>query len=173
MSNALERREGVDSQAQAGRYLSFGLGGDFYGLEILKVQEIIGLLQVTRMPRSPEYIRGVINLRGRIIPVLDLRARFGLESHESTERSCIIVVRIDKERTTVTTGLLVDEVSEVLNVQADQIEPPPVFGDAANTDFILGMGKVNQKVVMLLDVDRILSFEDAVFDEFATPDEQP
>ncbi|HEY3325189.1 MAG TPA: chemotaxis protein CheW [Planctomycetota bacterium] len=143
--------------ARAGKYLTFRLAAEEYGLEILKVQEIIGMMKVTRVPQMPPFIRGVINLRGKVIPVIDLRLKFGLQSQTDTERTCIIVVQIAQGDRRVVTGILVDEVSEVLNIAAEQIEPPPSFGAVIATDFILGMGKVAQKVVMLLDIDRVLS----------------
>jgi purine-binding chemotaxis protein CheW len=143
--------------ARAGKYLTFKLAAEEYGLEILKVQELIGMMRVTRVPQVPPFIRGVINLRGKVIPVIDLRLKFGLQSQTDTERTCIIVVQIAQGERRVVTGILVDDVSEVLNITADQIEPPPSFGAMIATDFILGMGKVGQKVVMLLDIDRVLS----------------
>ena len=143
--------------AQAGKYLTFQLGGEVYGLEILKVQEIIGMMNVTRVPRTPDFVRGVINLRGKIIPVVDLRMKFDLERPPDTEKTCIVVVQVVRGEQEITMGVIVDEVSEVLDVAADQIEPPPSFGPAVRTDFILAMGKIGRKVVMLLDVDRVLS----------------
>lgn len=147
----------VSTQELAGKYLTFELGGEVYGLEILKVQEIIGMMAVTQVPRTPKFVRGVINLRGKVIPVVDLRIKFGLDSQEDTEKTCIIVVQVSQDGVEVTMGILVDEVSEVLDVASEQIEPPPSFGVGVDTDFILGMGKVAQKVVMLLDVDKVLS----------------
>jgi purine-binding chemotaxis protein CheW len=144
----------------AGKYLTFNLAAEEYGLEILKVQEIIGIMSVTRVPRTPEFVRGVINLRGKIIPVVDLRLKFDLEAKEDTEKTCIIVVQVARADQQVTMGIIVDEVSEVLDITAGQIEPPPEFGNAVEADFILGMGKVEQKVVMLLDVDKVLSGEE-------------
>lgn len=151
---------GAQTTAKAGKYLTFQLGKEIYGIEILKVQEIIGMMPVTHVPKTPEFVRGVINLRGKVIPVIELRRKFGLEGREDTERTCIVVVQVAWAAGTVTMGLLVDEVSEVLNVTGDQIEPPPSFGAAVDTDFILGMGKVGQKVVMLLDVDRVLAADE-------------
>lgn len=143
--------------AKPGKYLTFSLGGEVYGLEILKVQEIIGMMSVTRVPRTPEFMRGVINLRGKVIPVIDLRLKFGLDQVEDTERTCIIVVQVSKGDTTVIMGIIVDEVSEVLDIIEKQIEPSPEFGAQIDTNFIMGMGKVDKKVVMLLDVDKVLS----------------
>ncbi|NIA14837.1 MAG: chemotaxis protein CheW [Nitrospiraceae bacterium] len=145
------------AQKLAGKYLTFKLGDEVYGLEILKVQEIIGMMNVTAVPKTPEFVRGVINLRGKVIPVIDLRLKFQMETKEDTERTCIIVVQVACEEQTVTMGIIVDEVSEVLDVDASQIEPPPAMGAGTDSDFILGMGKVANKVVMLLDADRVLS----------------
>jgi len=141
----------------AGKYLTFRLADEEYGLEILKVQEIIGIMNVTRVPGTPEFVRGVINLRGQVIPVVDLRTKFALEMVEDTEKTCIIVVQLDNGNTGMTMGIIVDEVSEVMDIAADQIEPAPSFGDNIHTDFILGMGKVNQQVLTMLDIDRVLS----------------
>ena len=146
---------------KAGKYLTFELKGEIYGLEILKVQEIIGMMSVTRVPKTPEFIRGVINLRGRVIPVIDLRLKFGLEQVPDTERTCIIVVQFSQGASACTMGVIVDEVSEVINIESGQIEETPAFGAGVDTDFILGIGKVGQKVVMLLDVDRVLSSGEA------------
>ena len=149
-----------DMSATAGKYLTFKLGTEAYGIGILKVQEIIGMMAVTHVPRIPEFIRGVINLRGKVIPVVDLRLKFGLEGHEDTERTCIIVVQVARDEDRVTMGVIVDEVSEVLYIESSQIEPPPAFDSTVHTDFLLGMGKVGDKVVMLLDVDKVLSREE-------------
>jgi purine-binding chemotaxis protein CheW len=146
--------------AKAGKYLTFNLGKEVYGIEILKVQEIIGMMSVTRVPKTPGFVRGVVNLRGKVIPVIDLRLKFSLDGREDTDRTCIIVVQVSLNGTPVIMGLIVDEVSEVLNVLAEQIEASPSFGAKVDTDFILGMGKVGQKVVMLLDVDKVLSADE-------------
>ncbi len=144
-------------ESVAGQYLTFKLGDEVYGLQILKVQTIINIMPVTRVPRTPEYVRGVINLRGKVIPVLELRIKFGMGAAEDTARTCVIVVQVENENQAFTMGIVVDEVSEVLEVAAEQIEPPPSFGAAVATEFILGMGKIGEKVVMLLDVARVLS----------------
>jgi len=144
----------------AGKHLTFKLGAEEFGLEILKVQEIIKMMDITRVPRTPDFVRGVINLRGKVIPVVDLRLRFGMEQKATTDKTCVIVVQIRRENLTVTMGTIVDEVSEVLDVTSEQIEPAPEFGGAVNTDFILGMGKVGKRVVMLLDVDKVLSSQE-------------
>lgn len=150
----------MDSQtltiAKPGKYLSFILAGEEYGLEILKVQEINGVTEVTRVPRTPDYVRGVINLRGRVIPVVDLRGKFRLERVEDTDKTCCIVVQLDRGGDTVTMGVIVDDVSEVLNIGEDQIAPPPSFGADVDADFIIGMGKLEERVVILLDIDAVL-----------------
>lgn len=147
----------VEIAAKAGKYLTFNLAAEEYGLAILKVQEIIGMMKVTRVPKLPPFVRGVINLRGKVIPVVDLRLKFGMDSRTDTDRTCIIVVQITRGSNRVTTGILVDDVSEVLNIGGEQIEPAPSFGTAISTDFILGMGKVGHKVVMLLDIDEVMA----------------
>ncbi len=144
----------------AGKYLTFKLGAEIYGLGILKVQEIIGMIPVTHVPRTPSYMRGVINLRGKVIPVVDLRLKFCMQPQQDTERTCIIVVQVRRSDQKIVMGLIVDEVSEVSDIAAGQIEPPPSFGSSVDTAFILGMGKVNEKVVMLLDTDKVLSNEE-------------
>ena len=148
---------GFIKEARSGKYLTFQLGGEVYGLQILKVQEIMGMMNVTRVPKMPAFIRGVFNLRGKVIPVVELRLKFELAATADTERTCIIVVQVSRGGLEVTMGIIVDEVSEVLDVKAEQIEPPPSFGAAVDTEFILGMGKIGQKVLTLLDIDQILS----------------
>ncbi len=135
------------------KYLTFVLGEEEYGLEILKVREIIGIMEITSVPQTPEFIKGVINLRGKVIPVVDLRRKFGMETAEYTEETCIIVVDIAAS----SMGILVDTVSEVLDIPQESIEPPPSFGSSINTEFILGMGKIKGKVKILLDINKVLS----------------
>jgi purine-binding chemotaxis protein CheW len=142
-----------------GKYLTFALAHEEYGLEILKVREIIGYIDVTAVPQTPHYVKGVINLRGQVIPVVDLRAKFGMETTDVTEQTCIIVVEIAEGNRTCSTGIIVDHVQEVLDIGADAIEEAPQFGASVNTDFILGMGKVEDSVKILLDIDRVLGGE--------------
>ena len=144
--------------ARGGKYLTFALGHEEYGLAILKVREIIGCMDITSVPRTPAYVRGVINLRGQVIAVIDLRAKFAMEAAARTEATCIIVVEIQHDNSKCSTGVIVDRVSEVLNIPTEQIEEPPSFG--TTSDFILGMGKVGKAVKILLDIDRILSTTD-------------
>ena len=157
MAESSERESSTSSRVSEGKYLTFQLGKEVFGIEILKVQEIIGMMPVTRVPKTPSFVRGVLNLRGKVIPVIELRSKFNLDSMPDTERTCIVVVQVSWNCGIVIMGLLVDEVSEVLNVTRDQIEDPPAFGAEVDTEFILGMGKVGSKVVMLLDVDKVLS----------------
>ncbi|GMV90328.1 MAG: hypothetical protein AMXMBFR82_01060 [Candidatus Hydrogenedentota bacterium] len=144
----------------AGQYLTFALGNEVYGLEILKVQEIIGMTTVTKVPRTPEFLRGVINLRGKVIPVVDLRAKFGMETQEDTNLTCIIVVQIVRDGQQVIMGVIVDEVAEVVDIRSEQIEPPPSLGGTSQTKFISAMGKVGNKVIILLDSDKVLSWSE-------------
>jgi len=153
---------GTIGEKLAGKYLTFKLGDEDYGLEILKVQEILQMQQVTRVPRTPTFVRGVINLRGKVIPVIELRKKFGMESEEDTDKTCIIVVQIGESIQSVTIGIIIDEVSEVLDIKADSIQETPSFGGDVNTDFILGIGKVGDKVKMLLDIDKVLTASDIV-----------
>ncbi len=142
---------------KGGKFLTFLMANEKYGLEILKVREIMGMMDVTTVPTTPAFVRGVINLRGKVIPVVDLRLKFGLEAKEDTQRTCIIVVHLTHTAQEMTMGIIVDEVSDVLDIDQNQIEPPPSFGANIRTDFILGMGKVDKKVMTMLDIDRVLS----------------
>jgi purine-binding chemotaxis protein CheW len=140
------------TRSLAGKYLTFVLAEEEYGLEILKVREIIGMMNVTAVPRTPDYIKGVINLRGKVIPVVNLRTKFGLGETEQTEETCIIVVYVGE----VEMGIVVDRVSEVLDIVEAEIEDAPSFGTQVDTDFILGMGKANDRVTILLDISKVL-----------------
>jgi purine-binding chemotaxis protein CheW len=144
----------------AGKYLTFKLNVEEFGLEILKVQEIIKMMDITRVPRTPPFVRGVINLRGKVIPVVDLRLKFDMETKENTDKTCVIVVTVHRSGGSVVMGIIVDEVSEVLDVSGSSIEPAPEFGGAVDTSFILGMGKVGERVVTLLDIDQVLTSGD-------------
>lgn len=140
-----------------GKYLTFTMEKEEYGIGILKVKEIIGMMPVTSVPRTPDFVKGVINLRGKVIPVVDLRLKFSMESIPYTDRTCIIVVEIDSDAATVLIGIVVDAVSEVLNIKEADIEETPTFGTSLNTDYILGMAKMEGGVKILLDIDRVLS----------------
>jgi len=136
------------------KFLTFKLADEEYGVEILKVREIIGVMEITSVPQMPGYMKGVINLRGKVIPVIDLRLRFGFQEIEYTEQTCIIVVDVGRE-----IGIIVDTVSEVLDIPQGNIEPPPQIGSSLDTSFILGMGKVGEAVKILLAIDRVLTDE--------------
>lgn len=151
---------GARRAARSGKYLTFVLKDEEYGIEILKVREIIGVMEITTVPRAPDYVTGVINLRGKIIPVIDLRRKFGLKTADRTAETCIIVVEVTLDAEGVLMGILVDTVSEVLDIAADHIEPPPQFGGQVHLEYILGMGKVKDKVKILLDIDRVMGAEE-------------
>jgi len=137
-----------------GKYLTFRLADEDYGVEILKVREIIGLMKITAVPCMPPYMKGVVNLRGKVIPAIDLRAKFGLPLAETTDQSCIVVVDVGCE-----IGILVDAVNEVLNIDAAHIDPPPRMAATVDTAFIRGMGKIGESVKILLEIDRVLNAE--------------
>lgn len=142
--------------AREGKYLTFVLGKEEYGLEILKVKEIIGMMDITSVPNVPSYVKGVINLRGKVIPVVELRLKFGMESIPYTERTCIIVVDVQVKGRLALVGIVVDAVSEVLNINREEIENTPNFGTEMDTSYILGMAKVKGQVKILLDIDQVL-----------------
>ncbi len=143
-----------------GKYLTFTLADEDYGIGILKIKEIIGMQAITPVPQTPEHVKGVINLRGKVIPVVDLRLRFGMDAAEYNERTCIIVVEVEGTSGTVQIGIVVDAVSEVLSIGGEEIEDTPTFGTKLNTDYILGMAKMEGGVKILLDIDQVLSAED-------------
>jgi purine-binding chemotaxis protein CheW len=145
---------------RGGKYLTFTLGREGYGIQILKVREIIGYMDITAVPRTPTHVKGVINLRGQVISVLDLRMKFGMEEAARTEETCIIVVETTLAGRKTSIGLIVDKVSEVLNIAEENIEDAPSFGMSVDAQFILGMGKIGQSVKILLDIDKVLGAED-------------
>ena len=172
MSTETLDRPARAAQSAAGKYLTFALGREEYGLQILKVREIIGFMDITAVPQTPAYVRGVINLRGQVISVVDLRAKFGMPAADRTDQTCIIVVEIRQPGTggggqggaggrKLSTGIVVDRVSEVLSIAADAIEEPPAFGTGVSTDFIVGMAKAGHGVKILLDIDRVLGGDGA------------
>ncbi len=151
-------REAVESaDGRSGKFLTFRLGGEEYGVPILKVREIIGLMPVTAVPRTPDFLRGVINLRGRVIPVVDLRKKFGMESAPDTEETCVIVIDAVEDGETLQTGVVVDSVSEVLDIRDEETEKTPSFGSDVDSAFILGIAKTDGSVRILLDMDEILT----------------
>jgi len=141
----------------AGKYLTFKLLSEEYGIEILKVREIIGVMAITSLPRTPPFVRGVINLRGKVIPVIELRSKFEMEAAEDTDQTCIIVVDVTISGGSVQIGILVDSVSEVLDIHGEDIEEAPAFGTNIDTAFILGMAKAKGSVKILLNIEKVLS----------------
>ncbi len=161
-STTIEKEDNFFEQqvSREGKYLTFSLAGEEYGIGILKVKEIIGIMTITPIPKTPDFVKGVINLRGKVIPVVDLRLKFGMTGMESTERTCIIVVEIAASGDKIFMGIVVDSVSEVLNIRAAEIEDTPNFGSKLDTAYILGMAKINQSVKILLDIDKVMSNEE-------------
>ncbi len=158
MEESLEVGEGIDEiVVRAGKYLTLSLGVEGYGIGILKVKEIIGTMAITSIPQTPEFVKGVINLRGKVIPVMDLRAKFSMDTISYNDRTCIIVVEIESEKSTVLIGIVVDAVSEVINVNDIDIEESPFFGTKLDTEYILGMVKTEGGVKILLDIDQVLA----------------
>jgi purine-binding chemotaxis protein CheW len=149
--------ETARTSAKEGKYLTFSLADEEFGIGILKIKEIIGMIPITSVPQTPDFVKGVINLRGKVIPVIDLRLRFGVEEIDYTERTCIIVVEIERSRTEILIGVVVDSVSEVLNIKDTDIEETPAFGAKVDTEYILGMAKMEGGVKILLDIDQVLS----------------
>ncbi|MCX7982160.1 MAG: chemotaxis protein CheW [Syntrophales bacterium] len=143
-----------------GKYLTFTLDREEYGIGITKVKEIIGMIPITPVPQTPHFVKGVINLRGKVIPVIDLRLKFGLEPMEYNERTCIIVVEISGGGKKIPMGIVVDSVSEVLNIKGNDIEDTPNFGSRLETNYILGMAKTGEGVKILLDIDKVLTSEE-------------
>ena len=143
--------------ASAGKYLTFALADEEYALPVLKVREIIKMMEITQVPRVPPHVKGVINLRGKVIPIVDLRLKFGLPPQDATERTCIIVVDAALNGGRSSLGFVVDGVNEVMNIVADEIEPTPDFGEHVNTTYMQGVAKRGSHVKMLLDLDRVLS----------------
>ena len=145
------------SDSRAGKYLTFQLASEEFGVGVLKVREIMGLQEITAVPQTPPYVKGVINLRGKVVPVIDLRLKFSLDAAEYTQRTCIIVAQLRGESGSLLMGVIVDGVSEVLNLTAAEIEDAPDFGDQGAGQYLLGMAKVKGKVKILLDIDKVLS----------------
>ena len=149
-----------DEDSRVGKYLAFRLGNEEFGIQVLKVREIIGVQDITAVPKTPAYLKGVINLRGKVIPVVDLRAKFGLEQIEYTQRTCIVVVQVSADNGLVQIGVVVDGVSEVLNISLQDLENTPDFGTGESIPYVLGMAKMKDGVKILLDIDSVLTHRD-------------
>lgn len=144
------------------KLLTFSLGSEGYGVSIIKVKEIIGMMDITPVPKTPEFIKGVINLRGKIIPVMDLRIKFGMDEKEYNERTCIIVAEVNIKGSQKLLGVVVDMVSEVVTISSDQVEPPPEYGTSVEHSAILGIGKIKDRVVIILDIDEIFLCDELI-----------
>jgi purine-binding chemotaxis protein CheW len=151
---------GAGQSEQQSQYLTFMLGGEIFAIGILRIKEIIEYGSLTEVPRMPEFIRGVINLRGAVVPVIDLSSRFGKQASTVSRRTCIVIIEVLHEEEQHVVGVMVDAVNEVLDIPATEIEPAPTFGAKIRADFIRGMGKVEGKFVILLDVDHVLSLDE-------------
>jgi purine-binding chemotaxis protein CheW len=150
----------AQGDTRAGKYLTFQLATEEFGIRVLKVREIMGIQDITAVPQTPAHVKGVINLRGKVIPVVDLRLKFGLPAAEYNQRTCVIVTQVAGESAQILVGIVVDGVSEVLNLAAADIEDTPDFGEEVAAQYLLGMAKVKGKVKILLDIDRVLSSQD-------------
>ena len=148
------------TQQEEGQYLTFMIGGEMFAISILGIKEIIEYGHLTTVPMMPDFIRGVINLRGAVVPVVDLSARFGRAASEVTRRSCIVIIEVESGEEKQDVGVVVDSVSEVLEIPAAEIEPAPSFGARIRADFISGMGKVNGQFVIILNANRVLSVDE-------------
>ncbi len=144
-----------DISSHEGKFLTFVLGNEEYGIEILRVREIIGIMEITPVPQTPDYVKGVINLRGKVIPVIDQRIKFSMPEVEQTQETCVIVVEVKESLI----GILVDSVSEVIDIGSEEIEATPQFGQEIDTQFIMGLGKTKGKLIILLDIEKVLSTE--------------
>lgn len=149
------------SEITEGKFLTFDLGEEVFGIEIIKVKEIIGIMDITTIPQTPEYMKGVINLRGKVIPVIDLRLKFSMQEEKHTEKTCVIVVEIAAgNNMSLQIGIIVDSVSEVLSIEGEDIEGTPNFEQGIDTTFIMGLGKTRGKIILLLDIEGVLSSEE-------------
>ncbi len=151
---AVAEKKGVSEHE--GKFLTFVLGDEEYGIEILKVREIMGIMEITPVPQTPDYMKGVINLRGNVIPIIDLRLKFAMPEVEHTKETCIIVAEVG----TTQVGVIVDSVSEVTDIKGEDIEEAPSFGQGVDTNFIMGLGKTKKKIIILLDIERVLTTEE-------------
>ena len=164
----------ADSNAplMAGKYLTFRLNEEEFGLEIMKVQEIIGIMPVTHLPRLPQYVRGIVNLRGRIVPTVDLRLKFGLPSVPDTGKTCIIVVEVQSAKGNLNVGLIVDEVAEVVHIDANEADHVSQFAGNIAMEYVLGVGVVNDSVKILLDIDKVMTFDEVKDIQTLIPSQQ-
>jgi purine-binding chemotaxis protein CheW len=147
-------------EIQGGKFLTFLLGEEIYGLPIKKAKEIIGMMEITHIPKTQAYTKGVINLRGKVIPIIDLRLKLGMEEKAYNERTCIIIIEINAAENNRLLGIVVDSVSEVVNIQQSEIEPPPEYESRIEGNFLAGLGKIKEKVILILNIAKILNQEE-------------
>jgi purine-binding chemotaxis protein CheW len=150
----------VESIRETTQYLTFKLEDELFALDIGKVREVLDFTSITKVPQTPDYMRGVINLRGSVVPVVDLRLKFGMKMAEHTVNTCVIIVEVEMDGEKVVMGAMADAVQEVLDLEPDQIEPPPRIGTKLNLDFIRGMGKHQEQFIIILDIDKVFTIEE-------------
>jgi purine-binding chemotaxis protein CheW len=150
----------VASISATTQFLTFRLKDELFALDIGKVREVLDFTSITKVPQTPDYMRGVINLRGSVVPVVDLRLKFGMPMSEKTVNTCVIIVEVEMDGETVVMGAMADAVQEVLDLEPDQIEPPPRLGTKLNTEFIRGMGKHAEQFIIILDIDKVFASEE-------------
>jgi purine-binding chemotaxis protein CheW len=150
----------VKAEQRAGKYLVFHLGAEEFGIQVQKVREIMGVQDITQVPQTPPYVKGVINLRGKVIPVVDLRLKFTMPAKEYTQRTCIIVVQVASPQSTMLMGIVVDGVAEVLQIAAADVEDTPSFGKEVEVPYVMGLAKIKGKVKILLDIDQVMTARD-------------
>ncbi len=160
---------GAIESNETNQYLTFNLDGEVFGLAILKVREVLDFTSITRVPQTPQYMRGVINLRGSVVPVMDLRLKFNMAQTEKTVNTCIIITEVELNGESLVLGALADSVQEVVDLDASQIEPPPHMGTRLRIDFIKGMGKHGDNFIIVLDIDRVFSADDLATVQAAAP----
>ncbi len=153
----------VAEKTDTSQFLTFKLAEDVFAIDVIMAKEVLDFAEVTKVPQTPDYMLGVINLRGSVVPVVDMRLKFGMEDQEKTRDSCIIVVEVDVEGESLTVGALADSVQEVMDMEESQIEPPPRIGTRLNTEFIKGMGNLGDKFVIILDINKVFSADDLEF----------
>ena len=153
------------------QFLTFSLADDLFAIDVIKAREVLDFSKVTQVPQTPDYMLGVINLRGSVVPVIDMRCKFKMKETDLTRNSCIVVVEVDVDGDAVTVGALVDSVSEVIDLNPAQIEPPPRIGTRLNTEFIKGMGNLDDRFVIILDIDKVFSIDDLVLARTLTEEE--
>lgn len=165
-----------ETEVNSAQYVTFILGGELFGVEVSRTREILSLVPVTAVPRTPEYMRGVINLRGQVVPVIDMRTKLGMPAGAVTQDTCIVVIEIKVNEETLIVGAQADAVREVIEVNSDQVEPPPRLGAKLNTEYIHGMGKLADHFIILLDIDRVFSSNELALvqdiSEASLPEEQ-